>query len=73
MHRDLMQNLTADSIIFEDYYFYFMLPIESAYFNHHGDVFTVVDAFLSIRNSNYNYFTAKPMQVEHQEKLRKPR
>lgn len=24
-------------------------------------VFTVADAFLSIRNSSYNYFTAKPM------------
>lgn len=56
MQRDLTQNLTADLIISEDYYVYFMLPIESVYFNHNGDVLTVVDAFLSIRNSNYNYF-----------------
>lgn len=45
----------------------------SVNFNHHGDVFTVADAFLSIKNSSYNYFAAKPIQVEHQEKLRKPR
>lgn len=36
-------------------------------------VLTVADEFLSIRSSSYNYFTAKPMQRELQQKLRKPR